>query len=295
MKILFLGDIVGEPGRKIVRKAVPMLRRRLNLDLVVANAENVAGGSGMTPKTFAQLRRAGVDACTMGDHVYKRREIYSLFEKGEPVCKPANYPAEAPGPDHLIVPAASGAPVAVVSVLGRVFTKPVDCPLRALDRVLAGLEGRAKVILVDVHAEATGEKQVVFRYVLGRVSAVLGTHTHVPTADAMIAPPGTAYITDVGMTGPYESIIGRQIDKVVRAAKTFEPTPFDVASGDPRISGAVVDVDETTGRATAIEPLQFNRSEIDAMAEPQGEIDADKRAQDDDARGKRAARRESGP
>lgn len=267
MKILFLGDIVGEPGRKLVRKAVPALRSLWNLDLVIVNAENIAGGSGMTPTTFAQLRRCGVDACTMGDHVYKRREIYSLFEKKEPVCKPANFPTEAPGPDHLLLQADGKAPVAVVSVLGRIFTRPVDCPLKAMDRVLESLGESAKVILVDVHAEATSEKQILFRYLLGRVSAVVGTHTHVPTADHVVYPPGTAFITDVGMTGPYESIIGRRIDKVVRTTKTFEPLPFDVATGDPRLGGVLLDIDEATGRARSIQPVRHTKAEIDALCE----------------------------
>lgn len=264
---MFLGDIVGEPGRKLVRRAVPALRAERDLDLVIVNAENIAGGSGMSPKTYAQLRRSGVDACTMGDHIYKKREIIPLFAKGEPICKPANFPAEAPGPDHLLVHTAQGVPVGIVSVLGRIFMRPVDCPMAAVDRVLESLAGRAKVILVDVHAEATSEKQIMFRYLVGRVSAVVGTHTHVPTADATIAG-GTAFITDVGMTGPYESIIGRRIDKVIKTTKTFEPYPFDVATGDPRLSGVIIEVDESTGEATSIEPLHLTRTDVEAMAEP---------------------------
>jgi metallophosphoesterase (TIGR00282 family) len=268
MRLLFLGDIVGEPGRKLVRKAVPALRETRQLDLVIVNAENIAGGSGMTPKTYAQLRRCGVDACTMGDHIYKKREIISVLVRGEPVCKPANFPPEAPGQDHLIVETASGVSVGIVSVLGRIFMRPVDCPLAALDRVLEQLAPKTNVILVDVHAEATSEKQVMFRYLSGKVSAVVGTHTHVPTADAMISAEGTAYITDVGMTGPYESIIGRRIDNVIHTTKTFEPLSFDVATGDPRISGVILEIDEATGKATAIEPIHMNKADIDAIADP---------------------------
>jgi metallophosphoesterase (TIGR00282 family) len=267
MKILFLGDVVGEPGRKLLRRAVPALRELHQLDFVIVNAENVAGGSGLTPKTYAQIRRSGVDACTMGDHIYKKREIISVLERGEPICKPANFPLEAPGRDHILVESAAGVPVVVISLLGRTFMRPVDCPLAAVDRVLESLPTPVKVIIVDIHAEATSEKQVVFRYLAGRVSAVLGTHTHVPTADAMVAD-GTGYITDVGMTGPYESIIGRRIDKVILTTKTFEPFPFDVATGDPRVSGAVMDVDEETGKCRSIERLHMNRQEIDAIAEP---------------------------
>lgn len=266
MRLMFLGDIVGEPGRKVVRRAVPALRQKLQIDLVIANAENISGGSGMTPKSYAQLRKSGIDACTMGDHVYKKREIFTLFGKGEPICKPGNFPLDSPGPDHLVVETPSGVTVGIICVLGRIFTRPVDCPLAAIDRILAGLLERTNVILIDAHAEATSEKQIIFRYVAGRVSAVLGTHTHVPTADAMIAE-GTAFITDVGMTGPYESIIGRRIDKVLKTTKTFEPLPFDVATADARISGAVVDIDETSGRASAVELLHLKKEDIDALDE----------------------------
>ncbi|MBY0587999.1 TIGR00282 family metallophosphoesterase [bacterium] len=268
MRVLFLGDIVGEAGRKTVRRAVPVLREERQLDLVIANAENIAGGSGMTPKIYAQLRRSGVDACTMGDHIYKKREIIPVLVRDEPICKPANFPPEAPGRDHMIVQTKDGTSVAVISVLGRIFMRPVDCPLAALDRVLSELDKSIKVILVDVHAEATSEKQVIFRYLVGRVSAVVGTHTHVPTADATVASPGTAFISDLGMTGPYESIIGRRIDKVIKTTKTFEPFPFDVATGDPRLSGAIIDIDEVTGRARSIEPIHLDKAAIDIMAGP---------------------------
>jgi metallophosphoesterase (TIGR00282 family) len=265
VKILFLGDIVGEPGRKIIKRALPGLRARFNIDLVIANAENSAGGSGMDPRCYSQLIAAGVDAITMGDHIYKKREIYSLFEKGEPICKPANFPPEAPGPDHLIVSAADGTKVAIISLLGRMFMRPVDCPFHAVDRVLDDIGKQAKVILVDIHAEATSDKQCVLRHLIGRVSAVVGTHTHVPTADASVYPPGTAYITDVGMTGPYDSVIGRRFDRVLHATTTFEPKPFDVATGDPRISGALIEVDPESGRASAIELWNLDRAKIDVL------------------------------
>ncbi len=265
MRVLFLGDIVGEPGRKIVRRAVPILREERQLDLVIANAENIAGGSGMTPKIYTQLRRSGVDACTMGDHIYKKREIIPLLAKDEPICKPANFPVEAPGRDHIIVETHTGVKVGIISVLGRIFMRPVDCPLTALDRIIETIKDQVKVILVDVHAEATSEKQVIFRYVAGRVSAVVGTHTHVPTADATIATQGTAFLSDLGMTGPYESIIGRRIDKVIKTTKTFEPFPFDVATGDPRLSGAIIDIDENTGKARSIEPIHLDKVAVDAL------------------------------
>lgn len=266
MKILFLGDVVGEPGRKILRKAVPLLRARHELDLVIANAENAAGGSGLSPRVCSQILGAGVDALTMGDHIYKKTEIYPLFSQKKPICKPANFPAEAPGPDHLIVETAGGIPVAIISLLGRVYMRPVDCPFHAAFRVLDAIGDQARVILVDIHAEATSEKQLMLRHLLGKVSAVVGTHTHVPTADARVHPPGTAYITDVGMTGPYDSVIGRRCDRVLHTTITFEPTAFDVATGDPRVSGALIDVDESTGRARAIELVHLDKGEIDALA-----------------------------
>jgi hypothetical protein len=233
---------------------------------VIANAENASGGSGLNQRGYAQLAAAGIDAMTMGDHVYKKKEIYELFNKGRPICKPVNFPRQAPGLDHLIVETPDHTPVAVVNVLGRVFMRPVDCPFAAMDRVLLDIGERAKVIIVDVHAEATSDKQLMLRHLVGRVSAVLGTHTHVPTADAAIFPPGTAYITDVGMTGPYEGVIGRRWDKVLHTVTTFEPTDFAVANGDPRLSGALVDVDPETGRAQSIELLHLNEPALEAMA-----------------------------
>ncbi|MFO0945099.1 MAG: TIGR00282 family metallophosphoesterase [Planctomycetota bacterium] len=265
MKILFLGDIVGEPGRKLVKRALPRLREKLALDLVVVNAENAAGGSGLDPRCYHQLAASGVDAVTMGDHIYKKKEILSLFQEGFPICKPANFPPEAPGPDHLIVSASDGTKVAVVSLLGRMFMRPVDCPFHAIDRVLESIGKKAKVILVDIHAEATSDKQCMLRHLVGRVSALMGTHTHVPTADAAVFPPGTGYITDVGMTGPYDSVIGRRFDRVLHATTTFEPKPFDVATGDPRISGALLDVDPATGRANAIELVHWDRAKLDVL------------------------------
>jgi metallophosphoesterase (TIGR00282 family) len=203
----------------------------------------------------------------MGDHVYKKTEIYSLFDEGKPICKPANFPADSPGPEYLIVDAPDGTPVALFCLLGRIFMRPVDCPFRAADRILDQLAGKAKVIVVDIHAEATSEKQLMLRHLLGRVSAVLGTHTHVPTADASVHPPGTAYITDVGMTGPYDSVIGRRYDRVLQTTLTFEPTSFEVATGDPRVSGALFEVDPSTGNASSIELVHLDKTAMDSLAE----------------------------
>ncbi len=255
MKILFIGDIVGQPGVDAVRALVPKLMADHSLDLVVANAENVCSGSGLTPKQYRQLRTAGVNLMTMGDHVYRRSEIISTLQTEDRICKPANFPRSAPGRDYLLAPARDGVMVAVFCLLGRTFMRPVDCPFIAADRVLAEIADRAKVILVDMHAEATSDKYLMGHYLKGRVSAVLGTHTHVPTADEHLLGT-TAFISDVGMTGPHESILGRRVDRVLAHALDFVPAAFDVASGDPRLSGAIVEIDPATGHALSIRRVQ---------------------------------------
>jgi 2',3'-cyclic-nucleotide 2'-phosphodiesterase len=266
VRLLLIGDIVGKPGRQIVVRALPGLRNTENLDFVVANAENAAGGSGLTPEGYHELIDAGVDCITMGDHVYRRREIFSVLESEERIVKPANYPDEAPGKAYTIVRSEGDIRVAVISLLGRVFMPPVDCPLQAVDRVLSEIPSDVKVIIVDLHAEATSDKQVVGRYLDGRVSAVLGTHTHVPTADERILPGGTAFQCDVGMTGPYDSIIGRRIDRVLETTRTFRPTHFEVAAAECRLSGSIVDVDAATGHATAIRRLVVDQVRADRLA-----------------------------
>ena len=268
VRVLLIGDIVGRPGRQIVERLLPMLRRQERLDLVVANAENAAGGSGLTPAIYAQLRQAGVDVITLGDHAYRRRELLPLLEQTDRIVRPANYPPEAPGRSWTVVETAEGIPVAIFTLLGRIFMPPVDCPLRAADRVLAELPTQVRVILVDVHAEATSDKQLLARHLDGRVSAVLGTHTHVPTADETILPGGTAFQCDVGMTGPHDSIIGRRIDRVLETVRTQRPTHFEVASQDVRLQGTIVEVDPDTGRTTAIRPLRISEADIPLSVVP---------------------------
>lgn len=263
MRILFVGDVVGQPGIGILKAAVPALKAREGLDAVVANAENATNGSGLSPKDYRAVRAAGVDAITLGDHAYKKFEIHSILENpSEPIGKPANYPATAPGKDRVTFSTATGVRVGVVTLLGRTFMRPVDCPFAAIDRILAELRGTVDVVLVDVHAEATADKYLLARHLDGRVAAVLGTHTHVPTADEQILPGGTAFVCDVGMTGPYDSILGRRVDRVLHTAITFEPSAFDVATGDVRLGGAIVDVDATSGKATAIRRVMMRESEI---------------------------------
>jgi metallophosphoesterase (TIGR00282 family) len=268
VRILLIGDIVGKPGQRIVTQTLPALRQREGIDLVVANAENALDGSGLSPSIYRKLLAAGVDCITLGDHIYRRNEICSVLASENNIVKPANYPPRAPGKNWVVVTAASGEQVAVFSLLGRVFMKPVDCPFQAAERVLAEIPAEVKIRLLDFHAEATSDKQLMGRMLDGRVSAVLGTHTHVTTADEQILPGGTAFQCDIGMTGPHESILGRRIDRVLETTISFQPTQFDVATGDVQLHGTLVDVDSATGRATAIRRLVVKQDEAETLVAP---------------------------
>ncbi len=267
MKFLFIGDIVGKPGREIVVKVLPGLIMERGLDLVVANGENAAAGSGITPKICKELTGAGVDALTLGDHVFRRREILPSLESEENIVVPANLPPEAIGKRWTVVTARNGERAVICCALGQLFMKPMDNPWRAIDAVLAAAPADAKVRLVDFHAEATSEMQVMGRYLDGRVSAVLGTHTHVATADESVLPGGTAFQCDVGMTGPHESIIGRRIDRVLAATLTGMHHPFDVATEDNRLNGAIVETDPATGLAVSIERVAIDEAEAGRLEE----------------------------
>lgn len=262
MRILFIGDIVGKPGYTMVCNNLSAIRSQHNIDMVIANAENAADGSGLTPKIYEKLVDAGIDGITLGDHIYRRKEIYSTLSSKSNIVKPANFPEEAPGKKLAIIGEAVGEQIALISLMGRVFMKPVDCPFRAVDKVLEQIPPTVRIILVDFHAEATSDKQLMGRYLDGRVTAVLGTHTHVPTADECILPEGTAFQCDVGMTGPYESILGRKISAVTEATTTFRPTQFQVATQDVRLGGAIVDVNIHTGKANNIERICIRAEEI---------------------------------
>ena len=266
MRILLIGDIVGKPGRRIVTQTLAGLRQREALDLVIANAENAADGSGLSPSIYRRLVAAGVDCITLGDHIYRRSEIAGVLNAAENIVKPANFPATAPGKPWCLVTAADGTKVAVLSLLGRVFMRPVDCPWTAADRVLAEIPADVKVRILDFHAEATSDKQLMGRHLDGRVTAVLGTHTHVTTADEQIFPGGTAFQCDVGMTGPHASILGRRIDRVLETTLTFQPTQFEVATGDVRLSGTIIEADPATGLATSIRRLSLTDSAADQLA-----------------------------
>jgi hypothetical protein len=254
MRILFIGDIVGRPGKHACSQIVPRLIRERQIDFVVANAENAAAGSGLTPQMFSKLRHHGIDCCTMGDHIYRRREIVPLLESSDRIIKPANLPPESVGREYALVGLESGVRVAVLTLLGRTHMNVrADCPFHAADRVLAELPSDVKLIVVDVHAETTSEKIALGWYLNGRATAVVGTHTHIATADERILPGGTAYITDAGMTGPYDSVLGRDKDRVIKSLVTGMPHPYDVATGDVRLCGVLVEADASTGRAVGIE------------------------------------------
>jgi metallophosphoesterase (TIGR00282 family) len=265
LKLLFIGDVVGSPGRKIVGQALPRIIPRWGIGLVVCNAENAAGGSGLTLGCHDELVEAGVDVMTMGDHVYRKDEIFQVFDRTETVLRPANFPPDSPGPELAVVTARDGTRVAVFTLVGRTFMKPADCPFRAADRLIEKIGTLAPVVIVDVHAEATSEKQLLSRYLDGRASAVLGTHTHVSTADEQILEKGTAYQTDVGMTGPHNSILGRRYDRVLSSTLTCVPAHFDVATGDPRLNGALVSIERQTGKALSISRVSLNQEDVQRL------------------------------
>lgn len=256
MNILFIGDIVGSPGRAAVRKLLPLLQEEHRLDFVIANAENAAGGSGITRNVADELFCAGVDVLTSGDHIWKKREIFDFIEEERRVLRPANFPQGAPGYGFGAYSLKSGFKVGVINVNGRVFMEPLECPFRAARQAEEELSAQTKVIIVDIHAEATSEKIALGRYLDGRVSAVLGTHTHVQTADEGILPGGTAYLTDVGMAGPFDSVIGRKTEIVLARFLSSIPQRFEVAEGNIQLHGAMLDIDEKSGRARSIKRIQ---------------------------------------
>ena len=255
MKILFLGDIVGNPGREVVAKYIPAMRKKGEVDVVVVNGENAAGGSGITENVARELFSFGCDVITLGDHVWDKREVYPYLNSEPHIVRPANFSSEAPGRGVCVIDI-NGVKVAVIALMGRTYMKfLLNCPFRALDSILGDLAG-VKVVLVDVHAEATSEKVAMGWYADGRVSAVLGTHTHIQTADEKILPKGTAYITDAGMTGPYDSVIGQIKERIVERYLTGMPNKFEVASSKGTMCGVIVDVDTETGRAISITRVQ---------------------------------------
>jgi metallophosphoesterase (TIGR00282 family) len=263
IRIVMVGDVVGKPGMSMLCDSIAWLRQVLHADCIIANAENAADGAGLTNNQYRKLKQAGVDAITLGDHIYRKKEIASTLESETNIVKPANFPASAPGRDHCIVQTESGVSVAVVSLLGRVFMRPVDCPFTAVQRVLRSLPESVKIRVCDFHAEATSDKQAMGRFLDGKVTAVLGTHTHVPTADEEIFPGGTAFQCDVGMTGPYVSILGREIEPVLNTTISFDPNSFHVATQDVRLSCTWLDAEINTGKAVRVSRLQLRQPELE--------------------------------
>jgi len=256
MKILFIGDIVGSPGREAINKLVVPLKQELGIDFVIANAENASGGSGITSKVAAELFTSGVDVLTSGDHIWKKPEIFELINQEERILRPLNFPSGAPGRGASVFKARNGAKIGVINVNGRVFMEALDCPFKAAFKAAEELAAETKIIIVDIHAEATSEKIALGWYLDGKVSAIFGTHTHIQTADEKILPQGTAYITDVGMTGPYDSVIGRRVEDVLTRFLSSIPVRFQVAEGNIQLHGALVEIDEVTGKARSILRIQ---------------------------------------
>jgi len=256
MNLLFLGDIVGKPGRLAVRGLLPKLIHREQAQFVVANCENISGGAGVEPDNCRELLDAGVDVLTSGNHIWRKREIVPYIEREPRLLRPANFPPGTAGAGWGCYRTPDGTDVGVVSLIGRVFMDAMDCPFQTIDGILTELGERAKVILVDMHAEATSEKGAMGWHLAGRVSAVVGSHTHVQTADERVLEPGTAYLTDAGMCGPIDSVIGVKRELALHRFLTHLPTRFETASGRAVVQGAVITVDPDTGRASAIKRVQ---------------------------------------
>lgn len=257
MNLLFIGDIFGEPGRHAVQTLLPGLRQERKIDFVVGNGENVAHGKGITAKTAEQLFAAGIDVITTGNHAFDQHEVHDYFKRQPKLLRPANYAATSPGRGWAVVEVYAGVKLGVVNLIGRINMEPSDCPFAAADRVLAELKGRADAVFVDMHAETTSESRAMGWHLDGRVAAVIGSHTHVQTADEEIMPRGTAFLTDAGMTGPYRSIIGMRIDNVLRKFQTGIKSRFEPADGDVRFCGALVEIEESNGLARKIERIQI--------------------------------------
>ena len=256
MNILAIGDIIGKPGRQVVNKYLHDLRQRHKINTVIANAENTAGGFGLTPDTAQELLGAGVDVMTSGNHIFAQKEIVPYLEGDMPILRPLNYPPGVPGRGYLTL-----GRTLIVNLMGRVFMNNLDCPFRAMDTLLSTMKDKPKVIIVDFHAEATSEKVAMGRYLDGRVSAVFGTHTHVGTIDAQILKGGTAYVTDIGMTGPTDSIIGDEPDTVIQRFLTQMPHHLSVGNGKPQLNAILVEIDETSGKAKSIKRIQQEMAE----------------------------------
>jgi metallophosphoesterase (TIGR00282 family) len=278
VNILCIGDIVGKPGRIAVEGLLAGLREEFHIDFVVANAENAAGGSGLTSRIARQLLRAGCDVLTLGDHVWDQKELEGYLGETDTVLRPANFPEGVPGRGWCIQTIASGQKIGIVNLLGRVFMRyHLECPFRTLKNIVEHIRQETPFVVVDMHAEATSEKVALGHFIDGKVSVLFGTHTHVQTSDERILPYGTACISDVGMTGPHDSVIGQRKEDIVKRFLTSMPVRFEVAKNDVRLSGVLVTLDEKTGKAQEI--LRLQRPFQEAVAEVKSETDEDKSRQ----------------
>jgi metallophosphoesterase (TIGR00282 family) len=266
VRILFIGDIVGKPGRELVRRGLPVLVEQYRIDLVIANAENAAAGFGITREIGDQLLGWGVDVMTTGNHVWDKKEAIDYIGAEPRLLRPANYPAGVPGNGSYLARTADGRSAGVVNVMGRVFMLAIDDPFDVVLKEIAALKARARVVFVDFHAEATSEKIAMGWHLDGKVTAVVGTHTHVQTADERILPKGTAYLTDVGMTGPHDSIIGVEIEPALGRFRNAMPARFETATANPRLNAVIVEADDATGLATDVERISYSLDEITALA-----------------------------
>ena len=255
MKILFIGDVVGKPGRRAVRELLPPLKAERGVDFVIANCENAASGFGVTKDIVDDLLGYQIDVLTSGNHIWDKKEVLDFIDDYEQLLRPANYPARTPGRGSVVTSTPSGIYVGVINLAGRVFMNPLDCPFRTAERELEQVRQKAHIVFVDMHAEATSEKIAMGWFLDGRVSVVVGTHTHVQTADERVLPQGTAYITDVGMTGPFDSVIGTRKETIMNRFLFQMPNKFDVADRDVRLQGVLIDIDEENGKARTIERL----------------------------------------
>lgn len=255
INVLCIGDIVGRPGRRILAQRLAGIIQQRQIDCVIANAENAAGGSGLTPQIYDKLCKYGVNLITLGDHCYRKRDIIPTLETQKNIVRPANLSAAAAGKDFAVYQTPKGPSVGVAALIGRIYMKPADCPYAKIDALLPKIKSQADIVMIEMHAEATSEKIAMAYYLDGKVSCVFGTHTHVMTADERILPKGTAFITDIGMTGAHDSVIGRNPESVIRAFRTQMPFPFDLASNDARINAILVTIDSNSKSAAAIERL----------------------------------------
>ncbi len=257
MKVLFIGDIVGKAGRRAVRQLLPRIKREREIDLTVANGENAAGGTGITPKIADELFSQGIDIITSGNHLWDKKEIMSIVDRERRLLRPANYPSGVPGFGSVVVESSSGSKVGVINLAGRVFMSTLECPFRTAEMEIKKLRAETFLIIVDMHAEATSEKIAMGWFLDGKVSAVVGTHTHVQTADERLLPQGTAYISDIGMTGSMDSVIGVKTDIILHRFLTQLPVRFEAAGEDAQLAGVILDLDPATGKATSIERIQM--------------------------------------